>query len=231
MNDQIRKINPESLIFFDIETASQVPILEENTEMFKVFRHKSRNKETEELLSVEDTQALYNKIAALSSSFGKVVCFSMGRIKDNKISLFSIKGEEKDILNQAYTIIGSSSMACVSFNGQGFDIPFCRQRAAIYDLVAPKVLNDVGLKPWSFDDIGNIDCLKVMQGTSPFRMAFSELCLMLGVESPKNGSIEGSGVSKAYHEGRIDEIVEYCEKDVRALINVFLRMQGKPIIE
>lgn len=231
MNNKFRAINPETVLFFDIETSSQVKDLDPASELYKVFRYKNRNKETEELLSEEDTQKLYRKIGALSASFCKIICITLAYIKDNEIKMLSLTGDEKDIIKEAYEKMTFTPRYYCSFNGQGFDHPIMRQRAVALGVEVPEILNDVGIKPWSWDDMGNIDLMKLIQGTNPYRMNFDEVCLLLGVESPKNGSLAGSQVSEAYHDGRLDEIVTYCEADVKALVNVFLRMQGKPIIQ
>lgn len=231
MNKKFRSIPVENVIFFDIETASAVKELDPKSEMFKVFQYKNRDKETEKLPTVKETQALYKKIAALSASTGIIICITLAYVKDGKIVMKSLVGDEKEIISEAYRIMTGSSRIFCSFNGQGFDHVFMRQRAVVHNIEVHECLNDVDIKPWSWGDMGNLDLMKLMQGTSPFRMNFDEVCMMLGVPSPKNTGIHGSQVSEAYHEGRIEEIKTYCEADVKALVNVFLRMQGKPIIE
>jgi hypothetical protein len=44
------------------------------------------------------------------------------------------------------------------------------------------------------------------------------------VESPK-GSIDGSQVGRAYREGRIDDIGEYCLRDVRATAELYRKLE------
>ena len=44
------------------------------------------------------------------------------------------------------------------------------------------------------------------------------------MESPK-GSIDGSQVGRAYREGRIEEIGEYCLRDVRATGELYSRVE------
>ena len=49
-------------------------------------------------------------------------------------------------------------------------------------------------------------------------------CRRFDVESPM-GSIDGSQIARAYREGRIEEIGEYCLRDVRATAQLFRRLQ------
>jgi predicted PolB exonuclease-like 3'-5' exonuclease len=47
--------------------------------------------------------------------------------------------------------------------------------------------------------------------------SFDEMCYELDVESPKD-KISGSDVHKYYWLGKLVEIKEYCEKDIKACI-------------
>jgi hypothetical protein len=49
------------------------------------------------------------------------------------------------------------------------------------------------------------------------------MCCVLGVESPKD-EIAGKDVHRTYWEGNVDKIIEYCEKDVAAVIDCFRKM-------
>ena len=48
-------------------------------------------------------------------------------------------------------------------------------------------------------------------------------CRRFDVESPK-GSIDGSQVARAYRDGRIDDIGEYCLRDVRATAELYAKL-------
>jgi len=54
---------------------------------------------------------------------------------------------------------------------------------------------------------------------------------IFNIPTPKD-DIDGSMVADVYwKEKDIDRIVTYCEKDVLAIAQLFLRYQGKPLIE
>ena len=42
-----------------------------------------------------------------------------------------------------------------------------------------------------------------------------------GIPSPKSGEISGKDVYQAYKDGRIDEIAEYCMRDVKATYELY----------
>jgi predicted PolB exonuclease-like 3'-5' exonuclease len=53
---------------------------------------------------------------------------------------------------------------------------------------------------------------------------------VLDVASPKD-KMDGSEVNKAYWDGRLEEIKDYCEKDLVATARVLLRLTTKFILE
>lgn len=54
------------------------------------------------------------------------------------------------------------------------------------------------------------------------RMIINKMCAVLGVESPKVDGIDGSSVRDMFYvAGDVDGIAKYCERDVRALIQVY----------
>ena len=56
------------------------------------------------------------------------------------------------------------------------------------------------------------------------RYSLDYWCRRFDVESPK-GSIDGSQVGRAYREGRIEEIGEYCLRDVRATGELYAKVE------
>lgn len=230
MNKAIKNLSPDNLLFVDLECAKQFKELDPKSEAFKVFQYKHRDKETEKLPSVAETQKLYDKLAALSPIFGRVVCASFGLYTNKgEVRIVSFSGEEKDLLKKSVDLIKKSKRALVGWNINGFDIPYMRKRCVINGLDFDVPMNDVDQKPWGLDQV-SYDLMKKFQGTDPFRNSLDEVCLAFGIPSPKNTGVKGSEVSKAFHEGRIEELVNYCEHDVLACINVFRKFRGEPLL-
>ena len=66
MNTKLDSINIEDVLFWDLETVREHEFLDENSIAFKLFQQKNRNKETDELPSVEETKELYLRKGALN---------------------------------------------------------------------------------------------------------------------------------------------------------------------
>ena len=48
----------------------------------------------------------------------------------------------------------------------------------------------------------------------------------MGVDSPKNGDVKGDNVTSNFWGGNVKEIAEYCEKDVKALIDIMMKLDN-----
>jgi hypothetical protein len=69
------------------------------------------------------------------------------------------------------------------------------------------------------------DLLDVLtfHGATRDRYSLDYWCRRFDIESPK-GSIDGSQVARAYRDGRIEDIGEYCLRDVRATGELFRKL-------
>jgi len=57
------------------------------------------------------------------------------------------------------------------------------------------------------------------------------LCHIFQIPTPKD-DISGADVARVYYEEQnLERITKYCEKDVVALIQVYLRMRLEPLVE
>jgi hypothetical protein len=57
------------------------------------------------------------------------------------------------------------------------------------------------------------------------------LCHVFGIPTPKD-DISGADVARVYfEENDLERIKRYCEKDVAALIQLFLKMNNLPLVE
>ena len=55
------------------------------------------------------------------------------------------------------------------------------------------------------------------------KVGLEHIALALGIPSPKEG-IDGSQVAQVYSEGGVEEICEYCKRDVETTRAVYKRM-------
>jgi hypothetical protein len=49
------------------------------------------------------------------------------------------------------------------------------------------------------------------------------ICSSLKIDSPKNGNVKGDNVNINFWNNNHEEIKEYCEKDVKALIDIIVK--------
>jgi 3'-5' exonuclease len=192
---------------FDIETIPQraplTGIQQEEVEK-RVSRHIKANPETSE----EDAQSL---IMGTSAYFGEVVCIGI-KLNDDAFSL-SHESEEV-ILSDWWKVLQDFQGLFISFNGLGFDSPFLLARSMKYGYL-PTNKKFCNLYKFQADvhfDVYNIAKFGNFKGGPSLRL----LCDHLGIPSPKEEEIKAENVAEAHHEGRIQEICDYCIRDVHA---------------
>ena len=230
MNIAFKKINIEDVLFFDIETVHRSPKLEIESKEFDLFRYKNRNRETEELLSSEETIALYEKIGALKMGFNKIVTIGVGFVKNGTLRIKSICGEEEDILKEFFNICSKFKFVC-GFNIIAFDLPICYFNASRYfDFTEsiPDAFNTSGKKPWELKSV--LDLMEIIRGTHFANISLEEALYHFDIPTSKD-EIRGSEVSKTYYSEGIDKIKEYAKKDVFATINLFRKLQFSQVFE
>jgi len=90
----------------------------------------------------------------------------------------------------------------------------------------PRELHLHAIKPW---ESCLLDTSEIWKFGSWTGAPLGLLCTSLGIPTPKD-AMEGSEVSEAYWNGRLEEIKIYCEKDVKATANVILKISQLPIL-
>lgn len=104
-----------------------------------------------------------------------------------------------------------------------FDIPFVIKRMLKYGIDIPKELKFYGKKPW---EINHIDTLNVWKCWSYNWWASLDLiCNFLWITNPKDFWIDWSQVAQFYKDWKQKEILEYCIRDVEAVMKLHLRMK------
>jgi hypothetical protein len=219
-------------IAFDIEVAGfQWEEVDEITQGYLVNRARDETARS----AVPDRTALY-------PGLGKVIAIGLWMLEEDR-GLVLLEGDgngethewervqgakiyrsdERGLLEKFWEIAGHRvPPRLVSFNGRGYDGPILMIRSAQLG-VAPSV----NLVPYRYDVSRHCDLMDVFSFMGGWRERYSldYWCRRFDVESPK-GSIDGSQVARAYREGRIDEIGEYCLRDVRATAELYRRAEG-----
>jgi len=223
------------IIFIDIETVPVVYSYNDLNEKGQYLWDKKTRflQEREEKTSEE----IYER-AGIYSEFAKVACISIGLIvqKDGEqqIRLKSFANEDEKILLQEFIDLittkfnVNSNMFC-AHNGKEFDYPFIARRILINGLKLPEILNTAGKKPWEIKHLDTMELWKF--GDYKHYTSLELLTYVFDIPTPKD-DIDGSQVAKVFYEDKdLDRIIIYCEKDVIATIQLFLRYQGLPLID
>jgi len=232
MLENIRKNN---ILFLDIETVSATANYAELSEKMKEFWSKKMAYSAEkEGLSAEE---LYSK-AGIYSEFGKIVCISVGFFytKGGKTK-FRIKSffghDEKELikgfnglLNQSFH---SSEHYLCGHNGKEFDFPYIARRALINGLKLPALLDMAGKKPW---EVKHLDTMELWRfGDYKHYTSLALLAEIFNIPTPKD-DIDGSEVGRVYWADKnLNRIAEYCQKDVLAVAQLYLRYIGEDLID
>jgi hypothetical protein len=228
----IEKIKLNNILFLDIETVPQeTSYLGMDEETKKLWEHKTQYQRKDEV-TPED----FYERAGIWAEFGKIITISVGYFVNKadvrNFRVTSFWGEEKKILqdfsnllNQHYN--GAQNVLC-GHNIKEFDIPFIARRMIINSVALPDKLNLFGKKPW---EVPHLDTLELWKfGDYKHFTSLKLLTKVLGVPSPKD-DIDGSEVARVFYvENDIDRIITYCEKDVIAVAQVFLRFRREELL-
>ncbi len=228
----IDKLNLNNILFIDIETVPEEQnFISLDDEMKQLWEQKTQYQRKDDF-SPED---FYDR-AGIWAEFGKIVCISAGffinkgDIRNFRVTSFF--GTEKKILTDFSNLLDNHfnqpQHALCGHNAKEFDIPFIARRMIINQIAIPQKLNLFGKKPW---EIPHLDTLELWKfGDFKNFTSLKLLTKILGIPSPK-GDIDGSQVANVYYiEKDIDRIINYCEKDVIAVAQIFLRFRREELL-
>jgi hypothetical protein len=228
-------ISLNNILFLDIETVPQYASYEDLPDIWKeLWTRKAevliRNKEE------QTVESIYNR-ASIYAEFGKVVCISCGVINGSgnskQLLIKSFAGDdEKSILSSFCDMLSKWSAESQKFlcahNGKEFDYPYLCRRMVINDVCIPSVLSISGKKPWEVNHLDTMELWKF--GDYKSYTSLNLLAHVLGIPTPKD-DIDGSMVGHVYWHGHdIPRIVEYCQKDVITLAQIYLRLTREQLI-
>jgi len=228
------KIKIQDVMFLDIETVPDSV----SFELLKPGMQNLWEKKSKQFRSPDQTaQDVYER-AGIYSEFGKIICISVGLIKEKSPYHFRLKSffgkDEKALLSEFAGMLtkfsrnNAESVLC-AHNGKEFDFPYIARRMVINRIQIPEILNNAGKKPWEIKLLDTMDLWKF--GDYKNYTSLDLLTTVLGIPTPKD-DIDGSEVAGVfYKEDDINRIVRYCEKDVLAIARILLRFMNLPGIE
>jgi predicted PolB exonuclease-like 3'-5' exonuclease len=229
----LENIKPEDILFLDIETVPVKPDLSEFTPAMQALWDKKSSTFRKEEQSASD---VFQR-AGIYAEFGKIICISVGIIKDKNPYTFRLKSfygdDEKVILTEFSEMLARFSknreIQLCAHNGKEFDYPYIARRMVINRMVIPDILNNAGKKPWEVKLLDTVELWKF--GDYKSYSSLNLLTTILEIPSPKD-DIDGSMVADTYwKEHDLKRIVVYCEKDVLAVAQIIFRFMNLPYIE
>jgi hypothetical protein len=225
-------IQIEKILFLDIETVPQTYTYQDLDETARtLFEGKNRMKITEE----KPAEMVYKDLGGIQSEFGKIICISVGMVKDSstgrtiRVKSFA-HDDEHTLLSQFKRLLDDhykNAILC-GHNAKEFDFPYICRRMLINGISLPLALDIAGKKPW---EIRHLDTMELWKfGDYKAYTGLALLCHVFGIPTPKD-DITGADVARVYYEDKdLERIAVYCEKDVIALIQVYLKMHLEPLV-
>jgi 3'-5' exonuclease len=230
----LETIHPDTVLFIDIETVPQYPEYQSAPDAFIELWDK---KASHLIKEGDDSESIFQR-AGIYAEFGKIVCVSAGFIvtKDGERT-FRCKSffgqEEMDILpafiESLNRFMEKPQARLCAHNGKEFDFPFLARRILINGLRLPTCLDVAGKKPWEVSFLDTMELWKF--GDYKHYTSLKQLTYIFGIPSPKE-DIDGSQVAEVFWKERdLARIARYCERDVLAIAQLFLKYKGEPLIE
>ena len=230
----LQKINLEKVLFIDIETVAQQPEFSQLSDDFKKhWEHKAAF-----LTNENETPAEIYQKAGIYAEFGKIVCISVGFIRTEiGVKTLRLKSffsdDEKSLLTDFFELLNkhyykNDCLLC-AHNGKEFDFPYIARRALVNGIEIPSILDFAGKKPW---EVPHLDTLQLWKfGDYKHYTSLNLLTSIFNIPTPKD-DIDGSMVNEVYwQEKDLNRIAIYCQKDVVALTQLFLRFRNESLIE
>lgn len=232
MNKQVQF---EKILFLDIETVPQAYQFEQLDDKSKaLFEAKNRFQISPE----KPIEQIFEDRGGILAEFGKIVCISVGMLHEGSqgksIRLKSYYHDDEETLLQQFKRLledhyNTPYHVLCGHNSKEFDIPYICRRMLINGIALPLILQISGKKPWEINHIDTMELWKF--GDYKSYTSLSLLCHVMQIPTPKD-DISGADVARVYYEEQdLQRIMVYCEKDVVALIQLFLRLQGEPLVD
>ena len=231
------KIPITKILFLDIETVGSCPdydaceafnpkVAEQFNKYFDWFLKRFPEDNSYE---IDKKNMIFKTRAALVPEFAKIICVSVAFVMDNgeiKKQTF-VNKDEQVLLKDVQKLLdrcGKLDFYLCGHNLKNFDIPMMAKRMIVNGLMPPSILPSYDTKPW---EIKAIDTKEIWQyGAYTSIGSLDLLCTSLEIPSSKEGEITGDKVHKAYWEDdKLQEISEYCERDVMVLIDVIKKLK------
>ncbi len=226
----LKNLDIEKILFLDIETVPEYSGYDElPVQIKKLWDRKAEYIKRDKN---ETPDILYSR-AGIYAEFGKIICISVGFIKNEEARIKSFAGEDEKILLEEFANLireyySRQDYLLCAHNGKEFDFPYIARRMLINGIDLPATLDHAGKKPWEIPHLDTMELWKF--GDFKSYTSLELLAAIFKIQTPKD-DMDGSEVYKIYWEHNdLERIVNYCQKDVLTIIQLFLKYQGKQLL-
>ena len=174
-----------------------------------------RNGLLDEQIRLDEAEIL--KKLSLSAATAKVICLAYAIDPPGDAPVQVLRGEEQEIIKNFWKLVVDCHLF-VGHNILDFDLRFMYQRSVIHQI---KPLREI-----PFTRFRNNPIYDTMQEWSKWgreHVSLDNLSKALGIPSPKE-NLDGSKVYPYYRAGKLDEICDYCKRDVESVRQVYRRL-------
>jgi len=207
--------------FLDIET---LPADESKIETLRYLygrklEKKAKKKEMSEEVELENGDAKfedYFRGTSFDGAYGRVLCIAYA-IDNGEIKVICNPDDEAQTLRDFWEVARGNHIF-VGHNVMDFDLRFLYQRSIVLGVRPSIELNFARYRSAPI-----YDTMKEWVKWSNNNVGLEHIALALGIPTPKDG-IDGSQVYDFYQAGKIEEICEYCKRDVDVTRAVYKRM-------
>lgn len=215
-----------SKVILDIETVGvNWDALPQETQQY-LLKYAETEKEVERTKSHLSLWALTSKVVViglLNPDTNKAMMLSQGPPEQTPADghhgetfVSHFRGDEEAILTKFWELIPSYNHY-ITFNGKGFDCPFVMLRSLILGITPTRNLDTRRYSIYPHCDL--LEVLTFFGATRKFTLQF--WCQTLGIEDPKATFGDGSQVQAAYHDGRIEDLIDYNLADLLATARLY----------
>ncbi|WP_421873788.1 3'-5' exonuclease [Marinoscillum sp.] len=226
-----------NLLILDIETVALTKDYQKlNVDLQKHWERKASFLRNEDEHTADE---LFAERAGIYAEFGKVITVAFGifhDLPDGSLALRvkSITGDDEKVLLTEIkqfleTKFDVESLRLCAHNGKEFDFPYLSRRMLINGIKLPYVLDNSGKKPWEVNFLDTMEMWKF--GDRKNFTSLDLLTTIFNIPSSKS-DIDGSMVNQVYYEEEngLQRIEKYCQGDVIATAQLFLKMNVLPAV-
>lgn len=226
----LKNISTENVIAIDIETVRYTnTFLELNEAWQSAWEYK--NKQDGQIPTIDELGEKWINHASLYPEFSKICAVSLSLMSKGQLRCKNYVSTDERALLRALSadlnmFAKNKSFRLCGHASQYFDVPFICKRLIANGLEIPDILDATDKKPWEETNI-DTNVLWKSFGTGP-GSSLQALCTLLNVPVSKVDLV-GDGVGKAYYNGELTRIADYCNLDAIATFNVLRRLKREPI--